>query len=394
MYIRWDVPVELTGPVYRALHKMQSLRNLRIKSAGIPIKLAISPSFATPPGGWAAAPNPGTTIAQNQNQGQAMLSAVPAFTSTPGSASIAKRLGKKAKCRLDDAGAAGAFGGFTGLASIAFTDLTNLDHVTDIANCIKASSTSLRSLGLSLSWDLAQRSRKATTTAPPANDVDDGDFSDDTEDMLNSDLPPPPPAQPITAADAKKDRLAQDAILSKIFDMEGFAAEGKRIEKEVAQSSENLNGVTNGRVKETDFSLLADLAKSLTAALIAKGSQNTQDIQRAVELMSKTTNELMQSRIVAGTAGPIDKPKFLNDIDALDNPVTGAASGFGATAPTNPQPGTSSFATVPYIPDPPIGGPDTSQPIVHKPFDVSSFMSYIPMFDSHVQCTGQHRTLR
>lgn len=392
MYIRWDVPVELTGPVYRALHRMHSLRNLRIKSAGIPIKLAISPSFATPPGGWAAAPNPGTTIAQNQ--GQAMLSAVPAFTSTPGSASIAKRLGKKAKGRLDDAGLAGAFGGFTGLASIAFTDLTNLDYVTDIANCIKASSTSLRSLSLSLSWDLAQKSRKATTAAPPANDVDDGDFSDDTEDMLNSDLPPPPPAQPVSAADAKKDRLAQDAILSKIFDMDGIAAEGKRIEKEVTQTSENLNGATTGNLKDSDFSLLADLAKSLTAALIAKGSQKKQDIQRAMELLSKATNEFMQSRDVAGTAGPIDKPTILDDNDALGNPVTDAALGFGATAATVPQPDTSSSTIVPYTPNPSTGGFHTSGPNTYKPFDVSASMSFVPISDSHNQYTGQHRTLR
>jgi hypothetical protein len=389
MYIRWDAPVELSGTVYRALHRIHSLRNLRIKSAGIPIKLAISPSYSTPPGGWAAAPNPGTTIAQNQ--GQATLSAVPAFTSTPGSATIAKRLGKKAKGRLDDAG---AFAGFTGLASVAFTDLTSLDYVTDIANCIRASSTSLRSLSLSLSWDLAQKSRKATTTAPPANDVDDGDFSDDTEDMLNSDLPPPPPAQPVSAADAKKDRLAQDAILSKIFDMEGVAAEGKRIEKEVSQSSENLNGATNGNVKDTDFSLLADLAKSLTAALIAKGSQRKQDIQRAMELMSKATNELMQSRDVAGTAGPIDKPTILNDNDAFGNPVTGATLGFGATAATVPQTNTSSATSVPYTLNPLTGSPDTSGLNLHKPFDVSSSISCIPMPDFHNQYTGQHRTLQ
>lgn len=371
---------------------MHSLRNLRIKSAGIPIKLAISPSFATPPGGWTAAPNPGTTI--SQNQGQATLSAVPAFTSTPGSASIAKRLGKKAKGRLDDAGAAGAFGGFNGLASIAFTDLTNLDYVTDIANCIKASSKSLRSLSLSLSWDLAQRSRKATTTAPPANDVDDGDFSDDTEDMLNSDLPPPPPAQPVSAADAKKDRLAQDAILSKIFDMEGIAAEGKRIEKEVTQSSENLNGATTGNFKDTDFSLLADLAKSLTAALIAKGSQRKQDIQRAMEVMRKVTNELMQSRDVAGTAGPIEKPTILDVNDAFGNPVTGAALGFGATAATVLQPDKSSPTNVPYVPNQSTGVPDTSGLNTHKPFDVSLSMSCIPMSDTHNKYTGQYRTLR
>jgi len=384
------VPVELTGTVYRALHKIHSLRNLRIKSAGIPIKLAISPSYSTPPGGWAAAPNPGTTIAQNQ--GQAMLSAVPAFTSTP--ASIAKRLGKKAKGRLDDAGVAGAFAGFTGLASVAFTDLTSLDYITDIANCIKASSTSLRSLSLSLSWDLAQKSRKSTTAAPPANDIDDGDFSDDTEDMLNSDLPPPPPAQPVSAADAKKDRLAQDAILSKIFDMEAVAAEGKKIEKEVSQSSENLNGATNGNVKDTDFSLLADLAKSLTAALIAKGSQRKQDIQRAMELMSKATNELMQPRDVAGTVGSVDKPTISNDNNAFESLVTSATSGFGATTASVPQPDTSSSASMPYIPNPPTGGPESSGLDIHKPFDVSSSMPFVPMFDSHDQHTDQYHTWR
>ena len=278
---RWDVPVELTPPIYQALHKVPSLRNLRIRSAGVPIRLAIQPTYSSTPG--FAAQTPGAPLPQ----GQAVLSAIPATASnTP---SVLKRPDKKPTGRVDDGTSVGAFSGFTKLASVAFTDLTSLDYIADIAGCIKSSSSSLRSLSLSLSWELAQKSREPTTTATPANEPDDGDFSDDTEDMLNADLPPPPPpvSQTVSPVDARKDKVAQDAILSKVFDMQSVTAEGKKIEKDLSLSLDKTRNSSTGRVTDVDLSLLADLAKIFIAALAAREVDRKEELQRAMELMSK-----------------------------------------------------------------------------------------------------------
>lgn len=154
-----------------------------------------------------------------------MLAATPVSSSLM---STGKRLGKKSKSKVDE-GTTGTFAGFTKLTSAAFIDLSNLNCINDIGECIKASSKSLRSLSLSLSYELASKSRRSTTTAPPPNadDLDDGDFSDETEDILNADNPPAPPSQPVSAAEARKDKLAQDAILATIFDMQGQIGEGQ-----------------------------------------------------------------------------------------------------------------------------------------------------------------------
>ena len=71
-----------------------------------------------------------------------MLAAIPAPTPN------LQRLSKKPKGRSEEE----SFSGFTKLASVAFTDLTSLDCIADIAGCIKASSSTLRSFSLSLSW--------------------------------------------------------------------------------------------------------------------------------------------------------------------------------------------------------------------------------------------------
>ena len=359
------MPIELTGPVYQALHGIHSLRNLRIKAAGIPIRLAIQPTYSTTPG--YAAQAPGGPLPQ----GQATLSAVPATTST--TSSMAKRLSKKPKGRLDDGTAGGAFSGFTKLASVAFTDLTSLDCVTDIAECIKASSTTLRSLSLSLSWELAQKSRKSTTTAPPANDLDDGDFSDDTEDMLNADLPPPPVTQPVSAADARRDKLAQDAILSKIFDMQWAAAEGKKIEKDLSLSTDDLHNSSNCEIQDSDFSLLSDLAKSLTAVMIAKGRGKKEDIQRAIELMSRATKELGRSVGGTGIVGTVDGLSILSN-GQLGGSAASAASGSGTAAAVVPQPVATGSTSAPSMP---ASNSNISGWDLHNPVEVSTLTSEI-----------------
>lgn len=141
---------------------------------------------------------------------------------------------------------------------------------------------------------MANKSRESPTTATPANEIDDGDFSDDTEDMLNADLPTTQTAaEPVSAADVRKDRLAQDAILARIFDLQGVAAEGKKLETNLSVSSgipTTISRNDNG-IKDSDFSVMAELVKSLTAAMVAKGSERRIEMERTLVLICNAAKE-------------------------------------------------------------------------------------------------------
>ena len=234
-----------------------------------------------------------------------------------------KRLIKKPK--VSDPADANYLSGFSNLMTVAFLEISNLDGLSNISACLKASSANLRSLTLSLAWELASKARKSNTPpAPPPAMLDDGDMSeDDTEDMTPLDpVPPPPPTQPASAAEIRKDKLAQETILAKIFDLQAVAAEGKKIEKDLALSVDSPNGTSHSPIADADFSFLADLARSLTAVMIAKGRGKKEDMQRALKLMYKAAKELEK----CATPGIEPAPLATSSSGASGAPSSGAKS--------------------------------------------------------------------
>ena len=327
------MPVEITLPVFQILHKRASLRNLRIRSAGIPIKLAIQPSWSPPPGFNTGVTNIQGTPATNQGLATLSATAVTATALNPTTVPpAAKRLDKKAKSRNSD----GLYSGFNQLASVAFTDLTNLDCLTDIAGCIKASSSSLRSISLSLSSDLANKSREPPTTTAPPQDVDDGDFSDDTEDALNADLPNSQAVpETATAADVRKDKLAQDAILARIFDMQGAATEGKHIEAEI--SLEEVNRSCKSEERQSILTVVTKIAKALATALMAGQSDKKGEILRSLKILIESVERV---------DAPEGEQRLIAQVDSItsnnDNSPGTSASANGditktAVAPLTPE---------------------------------------------------------
>lgn len=205
-------------------------------------------------------------------------------------ASLAKRPPKKAK--LLESSDDNYLAGFANLAHVAFLDIVDLDGLHKIASCLRASSKSLRSLTLSLSWDIASKARKSSTSAnnppPPADD----DLSVDDSDELSLDPgPPPPPSQPVNAAEVRRDRLAQEDILAKIFDLEAVAAEGKKIETDLALSLDSLKPAITD-LGDADFSFLTDLARFLTAFMVAKDRGKKEDMRRMLKPLYNKTKEL------------------------------------------------------------------------------------------------------
>ena len=130
------------------------------------------------------------------------------------------------------------FSGFKHLSTLVLMGMSNLDCLTEIAECIKASSATLKSLTLTLSTDLARKARKPAPVNPELDDPSDTELDD--EELMNdpvngsaSTTQQPPPAN---EADIRKEKLAQEGILARVFDLQGVAVEGKKIDKTLSSS--------------------------------------------------------------------------------------------------------------------------------------------------------------
>lgn len=140
--------------------------------------------------------------------------------------------------------------------------MSNLECLPEVAECIKASSASLKCLTLSLSMDLAHKSRKPVPVNPEVEDPSDTELDED--DLLNDPMPPTASTtqqQPATnEADIRKEKLAQESILARVFDLQSVAVEGKKIEQ--------LCFNTARLAHMEDSTALAEKAKAVTLALL------------------------------------------------------------------------------------------------------------------------------
>ena len=251
MQNRWDAPIELSGTVYRALHKISSLKHLRIRLDVWPApRLGIrpNPSLASTNG----LPGISYTAGLNANVNPGSSSTIP-----PSMAG--KKNGKRKKG--DDNGGCRywadprAFSGFRHLTSLALMGLSNLECLHEISGCIKASSATLKALTVSVSPELARKARKPVVMNP---ELDDGSDTELEEDDTIDDPPLPPgqnasSAPPLDEADVRKERAAQDGILARIFDLQGVAIEGKKIEKQVSLAEARDKLKINSKVAESKF---------------------------------------------------------------------------------------------------------------------------------------------
>ena len=237
---RWDAPIELSGMLYQALHKISSLRHLRVRLDVTPSpKMVIrhgNPPGSHPPPPPAGLPPP-AFIQAPLGIPSANLIAGPSSI-YPTQPSTTKMSNVKRK-KIGGSGAGNywangrAFSGFKTLNSLALMGISSLECLVEVAECIKGSSSSLKSLTMSLSTDLARKARKPVPVNPDVDDPSDTELDEDDilNDPMQSSNSTTTQQQPVTNdADIRKEKIAQDSILARVFDLQSFAVEGKRIE--------------------------------------------------------------------------------------------------------------------------------------------------------------------
>ncbi|KAI0008826.1 hypothetical protein F4779DRAFT_618231 [Xylariaceae sp. FL0662B] len=220
---RWNIRVELSRPVYKALHDIKSLRHLHIRlQAGpslydeppppLPYLTSQFPAYpASPPMSpaitWITPTGPQPIPVTTSSEPFSFL-VPPPPASKPSSKNKLSKRSPTAKEPLTVAG-------FKALQTLAILDIDNLDIITEIKTCIQNSSSTLKKLKLSFSDALAMQAR---TPSPDA----DADESEDDEfqvvplaTTVNYDS-----NGPAKVFRAQEERKAQESALGRIFEVE------------------------------------------------------------------------------------------------------------------------------------------------------------------------------
>jgi hypothetical protein len=237
---RWDIRIELSRQAFKALHDLKALQHLQIRlHAGssiynIPPSMPavlpttnnpFSPPFLHPaPPSFNFGPLNPLPIVQSH----------PIMESSSGPSSSQFVAGIKTKYKqskanhLTSSKPRATLSGFKNLTSLAVLDMDTLDYVSEINQCIVHSWTTLKTLRLSFSETLSNKSRKP---APEIHSDDESDQDDDFTQLVPvpPGVPPPtgppPPAAPLSnsndaptkALKAMEERKKQEAVLAQLL---------------------------------------------------------------------------------------------------------------------------------------------------------------------------------
>lgn len=206
-----------------------------------------------------------------------------------------------------------AFSGFKFLSNLALLGISNHDCLGEIAGCLRASSTTLKSLALSLSDDLALKARKPSAQATLLDNASDTDpdGEDDEEQLIGTTLQPSTnPGQTVNEADIRKEKLAQENILAKIFDLQTVAAQGRKLEKSVLRPSAPVPP----KHLEDENNMMADIKKMFRVFLeSASGNLTSVEAQsfmkklaeKYLEATKKSTKDGTKKTTVGGSIFPM-----------------------------------------------------------------------------------------
>lgn len=227
-----------------------------------------------------------------------------------------------------------AFSGFKNLTVLELLGISNLDCLGEVAECMKASSKSLKSLTLSLSNELALRARKPSASTNIVDDPSDSDPDGDDDEMLVEPSIPSGTAsgqQPVNEADIRKEKLAQEDILARIFDLQSVAGQGRKLERSVVRPSAS----SFSKLFEGDGSSFANDLRSMYKLLFEPGPGNVEKepVRReALISMLKAAQKYLSTQTKAAKKSTKDSSKQTNaessKVPMTFKPPTSTQSGF------------------------------------------------------------------
>ena len=291
---RWNIRVELSRPVYRALHNIATLKKVHIRmqagrslheqlpalpigSASSPLHpSAVNPTPLAPFGAGSAGLHPGIMLDDEAvismptfGGGQSSLASVH-YANSQHLLSLHKIAAQRAAARVPPRSRTGdkeppTISGFKNLHTLSILDIDNLDIINELRSCVRNSSTTLRKLRLSFSDGLAALARRA----PPHADSDDSD-----EDEFLQDVPAANPYD-INGLDRQttvlEERKRQESVLAKVFDVglqsSALAAQAK---KQQQHEQERLKGLQAASTSQDASQIAPDTTAPVDPSVVTK----------------------------------------------------------------------------------------------------------------------------
>ena len=242
----WDVPVNLSVDVYQALHVISPLQRLKIRLD------AVNSSWIRQSHASALSAGIPTTITSQLNSvTNGSGAAVFPSSLSIGAALKFKTKNQEALLRRP------LFSGFKSLTSLSLVKINSLDCLEEVADCLRASSLSIRTLKISLvsDFDLVCASNEPADN--PTDTEDDDEDEADADPLAPPTAPPSTGTQPVmTEAEKRTLLVAKDNILARILDLQTVSKEGKRNDKEVKKWIKD-KASRESRLKESIQKLLS-----------------------------------------------------------------------------------------------------------------------------------------
>ncbi|KAK8868910.1 hypothetical protein PGQ11_007488 [Apiospora arundinis] len=347
---RWNIRVELSRPVYRALHNISSLKHvhLRMQSglslyepppplpyySSAPPNMPVTTAAHVPPPPMAVVPSIEVNTAPTMSNlfgapGTVTWGPPPVLPSPASHAPVAKH-GPKAKPpkkQISTEKEPPTIGGFKRLESLGVLDIDSLDMVTEIKKCIENSSSTLKKLKLSFSDALATQARKPCLVDPNDSDEDD-DFQVVPMSSGYDDG-----SGPAKAFRAQEERKLQESVLGRIFDIEPFVPRAPPVSKEKKPDS----SLTKLDASHHFINSMSNVAKRLMLGVDGSSSLTSQR-QECLDLMVEAAKkyvafkeDLQSSKgAAADGAGPSgggsDGPAAASKNDDAETVAEGASS--------------------------------------------------------------------
>ncbi|KAI5463151.1 hypothetical protein BGZ63DRAFT_422546 [Mariannaea sp. PMI_226] len=323
---RWNIRVELSRPVYRELHKIQTLTTLHIRmQAGEsyyapPPPLPLILDDAPPQTHWSDLPPPPLTppFPSMGASGQPSSSSTARIQSQPGR-------------RTAFSPEPPTLSGFKKLKSLSVLDIDSLDIVAELKTCVRNSSSTLKELNLSLSDSLASQARNSLSGD---SDPEDSDVEDEFH------VPPPsPPGSnfgdngPTKTFRSQEERKLQESVLGRIFDVEPFIVKKSPFQRDPRDiSSRNDKNDASGNEGAYDArEEFVTAIKEVSAKLMTmnNGSRHFNTAQQEIlEVIEKAARKYVKSgdaspKAVEGESSKNDSsPDKDNATEIQDNQTT------------------------------------------------------------------------
>ncbi|KAH6687744.1 F-box domain-containing protein [Plectosphaerella plurivora] len=325
----WNIRVELSRQVYRALHQMTSLRHLHLRLQAGPSLFEVPPPLPYSPVPSTAHTAPTASYwhpaADSSLSSSSVSSGFPYggnsnTASLPSPKALAPKNRRKTTIDIDPP----TISGFKKLKTLSVLDIDSLELVTEIKACIRNSSLTLNKLKLSFSSRLATQARK-----PRARDLDVDD-DDPDDDFQVVPLPPPSSswddaAPSVVAFRAQQERKAQEAVLGRIFDLEHYLV--KQEPQALVPEKEKKDVPETATAAEPEHSgpgqLFMDRLKEVSDRLALE----TED---GLDLDSETKQEILASIYRAAK-------KYTDALDSATEPTAESATKTKPEATTQAQ---------------------------------------------------------